>query len=228
VSKQQGQQTSVKEFTRVKKMIEATYKTPNDLKIPCLNIEAATLELVILPTDLVAATEVVASALDRGVVRNITIIGDVGERNGQVSVFFRRKCNVREKAILHALEKEDRYISVAAHKLGKLLNSGLLKEALVKLELVGLQHLTSEALASLAQGLAQNASLNTLCLNDSNVGDKGLLELIPSLRDHKGLRRLQLCRAQISDVAGRALMEMLHVQVLWEMPQKLHRDASRS
>ena len=77
VSKQQGQQTSVKEFTRVKKMIEATYKTPNDLKIPCLNIEAATLELVILPTDLVAATEVVASALDRGVVRNITIIGDV-------------------------------------------------------------------------------------------------------------------------------------------------------
>jgi hypothetical protein len=198
----------------VKKVIEAHHRTPAELRIPFCNLDTATLELVVLPSDLVAATEVVASAVERAAARKVTVIGDVRKHNGPVSVFFRKKCNVREKTVLHALQHNDTYISMAAAKLAGVLNKALCKEALVKLELVGLQHLTEHALTLLAEGLRTNTSLSALCLNDSAIGDTGLLRIIPSLRDHKGLRRLQLCRTQMSDVAGRELMEMLGVQVL--------------
>ena len=199
---------------KVKKVIEAHHRTPAELRIPFCNLDTATLELVVLPSDLVAATEVVASAVERAAARKVTVIGDVRKHNGPVSVFFRKKCNVREKTVLHALQHNDTYISMAAAKLAGVLNKALCKEALVKLELVGLQHLTEHALTLLAEGLRTNTSLSALCLNDSAIGDTGLLRIIPSLRDHKGLRRLQLCRTQMSDVAGRELMEMLGVQVL--------------
>ena len=156
-------------------MIQTVYKTPKDLKIPCCNLETGTLELIVLPSDLVAATEVVASAVELGAAKNITILGDVKNRNGPVSVFFRKKCNVREKAILHAMQN-DKYIPLAAVKLSRLLNKALAKEALGKLELVGLQHLTPEALSCLAEGISGNMSLTALCLNDSTIGDKGLLQ----------------------------------------------------
>jgi hypothetical protein len=51
----------------------------------------------------------------------VTVIGDVTTRNGPVSVFFRKKCNVREKAILHAMQN-DKYLPLAALKLSALLN----------------------------------------------------------------------------------------------------------
>ena len=53
-------------------MINTEYKTPKDLKIPFCNVETGTLELVVLPSDLVAATEVVASAVERGTVLEVT------------------------------------------------------------------------------------------------------------------------------------------------------------
>ena len=48
---------------KVKKVIEAHHRTPAELRIPFCNLDTATLELVVLPSDLVAATEVVASAV---------------------------------------------------------------------------------------------------------------------------------------------------------------------
>jgi hypothetical protein len=52
----------------VKAVITTEYKTPKDLKIPFCDVETGTLELIVLPSDLVAATEVVASAVERGTV----------------------------------------------------------------------------------------------------------------------------------------------------------------
>jgi len=198
---------------KVRKLIEKNYKTPNDLKIPHFDSETASLEIVVHPSDLICATEVVATAVEQGMVKNITVIGDIKSRNGPVSMFFRRKTNVREKALLHALQK-DKYIPLVSLKLSGVLKAALTKEQLVTLELVGLRHLTPESLSLLAQGLEENKSLTALCFNDSILGDKGLQRLVPVIRDHKGLTRLQLCRTSITDASGRDLMEMLHTQVM--------------
>ena len=127
---------------KVRKMIEATYKTPQDLKIPGCNLETGVLELVVLPSDLVAATEVVASAVEKDAARAVTIIGDVKQRNGPVLVFFKKKCQVREKALLHAVQNA-KYMPLVSLKLCALLTKSLAREKLVTLELVGLQHLRS-------------------------------------------------------------------------------------
>lgn len=208
-----GQPTIQVDPEKVRKLIEKTYKTPNDLKIPFVDSETASLEIVVHPSDLIAATEVVATALEQDVVKNITVIGDIKSRNGPVSVFFKKKTNVREKALLHALQK-DKYIPLVSLKLSGVLKAALAKGQLVTLELVGLRHLTPESLSLLAQGLEENKSLCALCFNDSTLGDKGLQRLVPVIRDHKGLTRLQLCRTSITDASGRDLMEMLHTQVI--------------
>ena len=67
---------------KVKKVIEAHHRTPAELRIPFCNLDTATLELVVLPSDLVAATEVVASAVERAAARKVTVIGDVRKHNG--------------------------------------------------------------------------------------------------------------------------------------------------
>jgi len=213
---------------KVRKLIEKNYKTPNDLKIPHFDGETASLEIVVHPSDLICATEVVATAVEQGVVKNITVIGDIKSRNGTVSMFFRRKTNVREKALLHALQK-DKYIPLVSLKLCGVLKAALTKEQLVTLELVGLRHLSPESLSLLAQGLEENKSLSALCFNDSTLGDKGLQRLVPVIRDHKGLTRLQLCRTSITDVSGRDLMEMLHTQVIpytLPKPERLPKPAA--
>ena len=82
---------------KVRKMIEATYKTPQDLKIPGCNLETGVLELVVLPSDLVAATEVAASATHTHTHTHTqfvaNIVGQVKQASPSAFSLLRRFCS---------------------------------------------------------------------------------------------------------------------------------------
>ena len=194
---------------QVKKLVSAFYKTPQELKIPGWDREASRLQLFMHPCDLVPAVEAVSSVVERGGATSMSLVVTV-ERNGPLTLFYRRKCEIREKNVLTAVEQPE-IVPIAAMKLMKTLNKSLAMHNLQVLELVGLE-IPSPSMVELAQGLSCNKSLATVCFNDSEVGDKGLLAVLPSLQDHPKIARLQLCRTGITDVSGRKLMEILRVQ----------------
>jgi hypothetical protein len=69
--------------------------------------------------------------------------------------------------------------------------------------------LTHEFYRALNKALLSNSSLKVLCLNDTDVGDKGIAMLLPGIKEHAMLSRLQLCNTNITDVGGRQVVEML-------------------
>ena len=89
-----------------------------------------------------------------------------------------------------------------------MLSSCLRLETLRELELVGLR-LTHEFFRALNKALLSNSSLKVLCLNDTDVGDKGIAMLLPGIKEHAMLSRLQLCNTNMTDVGGRQVVEML-------------------
>ena len=61
---------------------------------------------------------------------------------------------------------------------------------------------TSTKVQILTQKTSKSRSLTGLCLNDSSIGDIGFSKLIPALRDHIGLTRLQVLSLLLSLLAS--------------------------
>lgn len=82
-------------------------------------------------------------------------------------------------------------------------------KTLESLNLSGNTEVSASGWGQLGQALTSNATLRTLSLDFTNIGDAGVESLAPGLKVNTGLRSLELESAGLTDKGGKILLDVL-------------------